>query len=65
MTQMAALFYGLLATFVLSSVSRNRRERRADPTILTLGSWVLIGFSGAFGLILLAYAGWKALGGGA
>ncbi len=63
MTEMAALAYGLLATFVMQSVQRNRRAARPNPTILTLFAWGLLGFSGAFGMILMAYAGLKSLGG--
>jgi len=63
MTEMAALAYGLLATFVMQSIHRNRREARANPAILTLFAWGLLGFSGALGVILIGYAGLKALGG--
>lgn len=62
MTEMAALAYGLLATFVMQSVHRNRRAARANPPILTLFAWGLLGFSAACGLILLSYAGCRAIG---
>lgn len=61
MTEMAALAYGLLASFVMASVTRNKRERRHNPTILMIFSWALLSFSAAFGVILLGYAGVRAL----
>lgn len=62
MTEMATLAYGLLATFVMQSMHRNRRQARPNPAILTYFGWGLLAFSGALGVILLAYAGLKALG---
>ena len=60
MTEMAALAYGLLATFVMSSVSRNKRHARANPPILNLFALALLGFSAALGAMLLGYVGWQA-----
>ena len=65
MTEMAALAYGLLATFVMQSVQRNRKTQQTNPPILTHFAWALLGFSAALGVILLGYAGWETLGGAA
>ena len=65
MTEMATLTYGLIASFVMASLLRNRREQRGNPPILTLMSWLLLSFSAAFGALLLGYAGIEALGGAA
>jgi hypothetical protein len=61
MLQLAGLVYGMLLSFVFSSASRNRREGRDHPRILTHVGYVLCGMSagaavllpvgGAFGLI--------------
>ena len=63
MTEMAALAYGLVASFVMASLARNRREQRRSPPILMLASWLLLSFSAAFGVMLLGYAGIAALAG--
>jgi hypothetical protein len=52
----AALTYSLLATFVLSCVSRNRRANRADTQVLTLFGWTLMSGSFAGAALLLALA---------
>lgn len=62
MTEMAALAYGLVTSFTMASLFRNRREQRHNPPILTLMSWLLLSFSAAFGTLLLGYAGVQALG---
>jgi heme/copper-type cytochrome/quinol oxidase subunit 3 len=62
MTEMAALAYGLVASFTMASLARNRREERRNPPTLTLMSWLLLSFSAAFGALLLGYAGIRALG---
>ena len=62
MFEAAALFYGLIASFVMASASRNRRERRTNPAVVTLAGWLLMSFSGALGLMLLGYAGLRTSG---
>lgn len=62
MLQFAALFYGVLASFVVSSASRNKREKVENPPILTVFAWGLMSFSAATGALLLGYAGLQASG---
>ena len=45
--------YGMLASFVLSGATRNRKLQRPDPPILTYVGYVLCGLSGALALLLL------------
>ena len=63
MFEFAALTYGMIVTFVMSSTTRNRREARHNPPILTLFGWTLMTFSGTTGLGLLGYCGYSALSG--
>lgn len=65
MFEVAALTYGVLASFIMSSVSRNKREARRNPAILTLFSWVLMAFSMSSGLLLTGYVAYEALSGAA
>jgi len=65
MLEVAALFYGVLASFIMASVTRNRRERRGNPPYLAAFGWLLLAFSGTMGVMLLGYAGWHMMGGGA
>lgn len=48
--------YGMLASFVLSGASRNRKMRRPNPPILSYVGYVLCGLSGALSLLLLVAA---------
>jgi drug/metabolite transporter (DMT)-like permease len=59
----AALTYGVIASFVMASVHRNRREARGHPPLLLGFGWLLMAFSGTFGLALLGLAGYHALSG--
>jgi len=45
MFEVAALTYGMLASFVLSSASRNRKAQRPNPRIVEICGWLLIGIS--------------------
>lgn len=63
MFPIAALTYGMLASFVMASVHRNRREARQNSGLLTLFGWMLMAFSLTVGLGLLAYAGYHVLTG--
>ena len=61
MLGMAALTYGAVASFVLSSAGRNARSQRPNPPQVSLPGWLLMSFSGTTGVILLGYAGAHAL----
>ncbi len=65
MIEFAALTYGVLASFVMATVSRNRREARTNPPMLSLFAWVLAGFSLTAAVMLIGYVGWQALSGNA
>ena len=62
MIEVAVLTYGALASFVVASASRNKREARVNPPIVALFGWGLMSFSGATGALLLGVAGLKAVG---
>ena len=61
MFEFAALTYGVIASFVMASASRNHREARQHPPLLIAFGWMLMAFSGTVGTGLLAYAGYHAL----
>ncbi len=63
MFEFAALTYGMIATFVVASASRNRREARTHPPLLVAFGWLLMAFSLTLGLGLLGYAGYGMLTG--
>lgn len=63
MFEFAALTYGMIVTFVMASTSRNRREARNNPPLLTLFGWTLMTFSATTGVGLLGYCGYHALTG--
>lgn len=63
MFEFAALTYGVIVSFVMASTSRNRREARANPPILTAFGWTLMTFSATTGVGLLGYCGYHALTG--
>ena len=62
MLEVAALTYGAVASFVLSSASKNRKAAQPDPPQVAMLGWLLMSFSGAAGVILLGYAGVQAIG---
>lgn len=45
MFEVAALTYGMLASFVLSSASQNRKAQRPNPKIVEIFGRLLIGVS--------------------
>ena len=61
MLEFATLTYGVLASFVMASVSRNKREARLDPPVLTLFAWLLTAFSLSLALMLIVYVAYRAL----
>jgi hypothetical protein len=63
MFQFAALAYGVIASFVMASASRNRRQARRNPPLLNLFGWGLMAFSGTIGVGLLGYCGYHAMTG--
>jgi sugar phosphate permease len=65
MFEFAALTYGLLASFVMASAHRNRRERRRNPPVLTLAGLVLMGLSATMAVLLTGYALYAWLSGSA
>ena len=60
MFEFAALTYGVITSFVMASVHRNRREARAHPPLLVLFGWTLMTFSLTTGLGLLGYCAYHA-----
>jgi dipeptide/tripeptide permease len=63
MFEFAALTYGVLASFVMASASRNRRERRRNPPVLVLFGLMLMSLSAGLAVLLLGYAGYEILSG--
>jgi multisubunit Na+/H+ antiporter MnhB subunit len=63
MFEFVALTYGVIASFIMASASRNRRERRRNPPLLVLFGLMLMGLSAAMGVLLLGYAGYQVLSG--
>lgn len=55
MFEVATLTYGMLASFVLASISNNQRANRANPRIVTMFGWGLMAFSLTLSLLL---SGW-------
>lgn len=62
MLEFAVFTFGMLASFVLSGLGRNKKAQRANPPILRYMGLVLMGFSGAMGVMLLGYAAALAVG---
>ena len=62
MTTFLVLAYGFVTTFILSSLSRNRREERADAPILTYAGHGLLAASATAAALSLAVAALAALG---
>jgi len=50
--------YGLLASFVLTSTTRNHRLQRPNPPILAYAGYVLCGVSGGLSVLLLLWVAW-------
>ena len=59
MFEFAALTYGVIASFVMTSANRNRREARRNPAILALFGWALMAFSLTVGVGLFGCAGYQ------
>ncbi|SDC31530.1 hypothetical protein SAMN05444678_102281 [Sphingomonas sp. YR710] len=61
MLSVFALLYGFVAMFVLSSLSRNRRERRPDAPILALAGRGLMAASVTGAALAASAAAWASL----
>ena len=62
MLQFAVLGYGLLLSYVMSSVSHNRRSGRSHPQILIYVGYVLCGMSAGAAVLLPIWAGFNPAG---
>jgi hypothetical protein len=58
MLEVAALFYGVIASFLMASVTRNKREARGNPPIVALFGWTMLSFSAVMGALLTIYSAW-------
>lgn len=56
MIEVAALTYGMLTSFVLSSASRNRKASRPNPRIVEIFGWLLLGMSAGGAAMTGGYA---------
>ena len=61
MLEVAAVTYGVVASFVIGAADRNHRQARRNPPQVQILGWLLMSFSGASGLVLLGYAGVQAI----
>lgn len=61
MMGMMVLAYGFVTAFVLTSLSRNRREARSDAPILTYAGHGLLAASATAGCLALAAAFYGAM----
>ncbi|HEU4968117.1 hypothetical protein [Sphingomonas sp.] len=64
MLEFAALTYGVLASFVLASISSNKRANRENPRVVTLCGWGLMAFSLTLSLLLSGWVVYTSIGGG-
>jgi hypothetical protein len=63
MFEFVALTYGVLASFIMTSASRNRRDARKNPMILNLFGWGMMSFSLVAALFILSYIAYQMLSG--
>jgi hypothetical protein len=63
MFEVAALTYGMLATFIMSSFRRNRRDERRDPAVLVAFGWAMMAFSATVAVGLAGYVAYAAFTG--
>ena len=63
MFEFAAFTYGVLASFVLASISNNRRAERSNPRIVTLFGWSLMAFSLTLSVLLTGWVAYHTLQG--
>lgn len=62
MFEVATLTYGMLASFVLASISNNQRANRDNPRIVTMFGWGLMAFSLSLSLLLSGWLLYKTIG---
>lgn len=60
--EIAVFLYGLCAGLVLMIASKNRREARPNPTVVTAMGWGLMSMSSVLALLLATVALAMALG---
>lgn len=65
MIEFAAVTYGLLLSFVLSSLHLNQKHRRPNPRLMIAMGYFLVGATGMLSAALFGYAAWATLVGGA
>ncbi len=63
MFEFAALTYGMLASFVLASITNNQKAKRDNPRIVTLFGWGLMAFSLTLALLLSGFVAYRTIGG--
>ena len=63
MFEFAALTYGMLASFVLASITNNKKANRDNPRIVTMFGWGLMAFSLTLSLLLSGFAAYHMVGG--
>ncbi|HEX5537613.1 MAG TPA: hypothetical protein VFX27_10495 [Sphingobium sp.] len=56
MMEFAAVAYGLMLSFVLSSLHLNQKYRRPNPRIMVAIGYFLVGATAALSVALLGYA---------
>ncbi len=56
MIEFAALTYGLLTSFILSSLQANARRRQKTPAIMIAAGYFLCGMSAAISAVLFGAA---------
>ena len=61
MFEFAALTYGMLASFVLASITSNHKANRDNPRIVTMFGWGLMAFSLTLSLLLSGFAVYRVL----
>lgn len=60
--QIGVFVYAVLATFVSSAMSLNRRENRSHTMAMTMAGWTLFAFSVTVSALLFAHAAAMAVG---
>ena len=63
MFEFAAFTYGVLASFVLASITNNMRAERRSPHILTMFGWCLMAFSLTLSLLLTGWLAYQSISG--
>jgi hypothetical protein len=65
MFEVAAFTYGMLASFVLASISNNQKAQRDHPKLLTMFGWTLMAFSLTLSLLLSGWLAYQIMSGAA